>query len=121
MAVLSKTTYVVALLLLAPMVHARSAYVTMSFDHLTLSEAVAELIDQTGLTFGIPPGFDRPGGHDVRLNDVPVSIALDVFAAVYQVCLMQTDEVVSIRPCKTDRPMPETDKVRQLTMRWSGP
>jgi hypothetical protein len=78
--------------------------VTMSFDGVPLSKATSQLIDQAGLTFGIPPDpdiYDRPG-LGINVRDVPVEIALKAFALAYQVCLGGSAPFVHIRKCRQD-------------------
>jgi hypothetical protein len=93
---LSRATFALALLLLGPMLHADSDRVTMSFEGVPLSEAVNELIAQTDLSFGVPPELQNRLGLGVRIREIPVSAALEIFAVAYQVCFFQSTHFVHI-------------------------
>ncbi len=78
----------------------QTARVTLDFEHKLLSDALSELTTQAGLSFVVDPAVLKRLGRDVQIRDVPPTVALDVFAAVYEVCIADAGQVVRISLCR---------------------
>jgi hypothetical protein len=96
---LMKPTVAAALLIATSPVHADPTHITASFEGLLLSEAAQKIGTQADLTFGFPPELGKRIGPNVKMTSVPADIAVEIFAAAYQVCLVRTPQVIHIRPC----------------------
>jgi hypothetical protein len=94
-----RTAFAAMLLFAALPLHSAGTRVSVVFDGLLLSQAAHEVGTQAGLTFGFPPDLGQRLGPNVRLTSVPPNIAVDVFAAAYQVCLVRTPQVIHVRRC----------------------
>ncbi len=75
--------------------------ITLDFERKLLWAALSELTDQAGLCFAVDPAVLKRLGRDVQVRDVPLAVALDVFAAVYEVCVSRLEGAVRISSCGT--------------------
>lgn len=73
--------------------------VSLDLDGLTLPMALEQIAARTGALFVVEPSLRAREGAKVSINNVPLSRAISIIAATYEVCAHDTGRIVKIRAC----------------------